>query len=36
VNGNYSNDSTVTSVQVTVGGSNLCEIDPSTVGCPGQ
>jgi hypothetical protein len=36
VNGNYSNDSTVTSVRVTVGGSSLCEIDPYAVGCPGQ
>jgi hypothetical protein len=36
VNGNYSNDSTVTSVQVTAGGSSRCEQNPNGIGCSGQ
>jgi hypothetical protein len=36
VNANYNSDSTSTTVQVTVGGSNLCEQNPYGAGCPGQ
>jgi hypothetical protein len=36
VNGSYSSDSTSTTVQVTVGGSSLCEQNPYGTGCSGQ
>jgi hypothetical protein len=36
VNGDYSSDSASASVQVTVGGSSLCEQNPNGAGCQGQ
>ncbi len=35
VNSNYSSDSVNSTVQVTVGGSGLCEQNPNGAGCPG-